>query len=101
MRITYLACYLAKTQAATEAGHPKREGASLLRAGITKMAATSTTCISRLVEVECGFFRRGELIATDHLYIENIAPNAMGFKTILASSDVSPDRAECRIVSAK
>ena len=37
-----------------------------------------------LVKVECGFFNKGELIATDIGYVENIAPNATGFTTILA-----------------
>jgi len=51
--------------------------------------------------VECGFFSKGELIATGHTYVENIAPNATGYKTVIEFCDTSPDRAECRIVSVK
>jgi hypothetical protein len=55
----------------------------------------------RDVKVECGFFSNGELIATDSTYVENIAPGATGFITVMQSSDVHPDRAECRIVSVR
>jgi hypothetical protein len=60
-----------------------------------------TSNLVRLVEVECGFFHTDELIATASALIENIAPNGKGFKTILEGSDISPDRAECRIVSSR
>jgi hypothetical protein len=52
-------------------------------------------------KIECGFFSKGELIATGSTYVENIAPNAMAFKTVLNPSDISPDHAECRIVSVR
>ena len=55
----------------------------------------------RLVQIECGFLSKGELIATDHTYLENIAPNTTGFRTVVAMSGIDPDRAECRIVSAQ
>jgi hypothetical protein len=58
-----------------------------------------TQSIAR-VRVECGFFNKGELIATDSSNIENIAPNAAGFQTIVVRSDTNADRVECRIVEA-
>jgi hypothetical protein len=60
-----------------------------------------TSKLVRDVKVECGFFSKGELIATDSAYVENIAPGATGFKTLTEPSDVAPDRAECRIVSVR
>jgi hypothetical protein len=58
-----------------------------------------TRSIAR-VRVECGFFNKGELITTNSSYVENIAPNAAGFQTIVVRSDTNADRVECRIVEA-
>ena len=54
------------------------------------------------VKVECDFFNKGELIATGFAYVENIFPGTTGFKEmVIESSDISPDRAACRIVSVQ
>jgi hypothetical protein len=55
----------------------------------------------RDVKVECSFFNKGELIATGFAYVVNIFPDTTGFKTIIEPSDISPDRAACRIVSVQ
>jgi len=57
-----------------------------------------TSRLVRDVKVECGFFNEGELIATGFAYVTNIFPGTIGFRTVIESSDISPDRAECRIV---
>jgi hypothetical protein len=49
------------------------------------------------VQIECGFFKQGKLIATDTGTVRNIAPGITGFKTVLAHSDINPDHAECRV----
>jgi len=54
----------------------------------------------RSAEVECGFFRQGQLIATSSSFIDNVAPGHTGFANILASSNVGSDRAQCRVVTA-
>jgi hypothetical protein len=53
------------------------------------------------VQIECGFFKRGQLIATDFGYLHNIAPGTSGYKTVLAHSDISPDHAQRRIAKAQ
>jgi hypothetical protein len=61
-----------------------------------------TSRLVRDVKVECGFFNKDELIATGFAYVQNIFPGAREFKTVLIeSSDISPDRAACRIVSVR
>jgi hypothetical protein len=60
-----------------------------------------TSNVVRDVKVECGFFKNGELIAASSAYVENIITNTSGFVTVLERTDVSPDRAECRIVSVR
>ena len=57
-----------------------------------------TSRLVRDVKVECSFFNKGELIATGFAYVVNIFPDTTGFKTIIESSNISPDRAACRIV---
>jgi hypothetical protein len=57
-----------------------------------------TSRLVRDVKVECSFFNKGELIATGFAYVVNIFPDTIGFKTIIEPSDISPDRAACRIV---
>jgi len=57
-----------------------------------------TSNVVPIAQVECGFFKKGELIATNTGHADNIAPNTTAFVTVLASSDISADRAECRIV---
>jgi hypothetical protein len=58
---------------------------------------TSSTLIRRL-EVECGFFNNGELIATGRHSVENIEQGTTGFGEVSAICDSRPDRVECRIV---
>jgi hypothetical protein len=60
-----------------------------------------TSRLVRDVRVECDFFNKGELIATGFAYVENIFPGTTGFKMVIESSDISPDRAACRIVSVQ
>ena len=60
-----------------------------------------TSRLVRDVKVECDFFNKGELIATGFAYVTNIFPGTIGFRTVTQSSDVHPDRAECRIVSVQ
>src|SRR5262249_23755347 len=60
-----------------------------------------TSRLVRDVKVECSFFNKGELIATGFAYVVNIFPGTIGFRTVVQSSDVHPDRAECRIVSVQ
>jgi hypothetical protein len=61
-----------------------------------------TSRLVRDVKVECDFFNKGELIATGFAYVENIFPGTTGFKEmVIESSDISPDRAACRIVSVQ
>jgi hypothetical protein len=60
-----------------------------------------TPRLVRDVKVECGFFYKDELIATGFAYVQNIFPGTREFKTIVESSDMSPDRAACRIVSVR
>jgi len=57
----------------------------------------STQSIISYAKVECGFFYKNELIATDNAYVKNIAPQTTGFSTILTHSDSAADRVECRI----
>jgi hypothetical protein len=60
-----------------------------------------TTNAVKLVKIECGFFHKGQLIAASSGYLENLAPGSSGFTEILAQSNVSADRAQCRIVEAQ
>ena len=55
---------------------------------------------ARSVRVECGFFGNNELVATDSIWVKNIAPNTTGFATVVAHSDTAADRVECRISEA-
>ena len=60
-----------------------------------------TPRLVREVKVECSFFNKGELIAKGLVYIQNIFPDTREFKMLIESSDISPDRAACRIVSVQ
>jgi hypothetical protein len=53
------------------------------------------------VKVECGFFRQGQLIATGFSFVENLGPRSTGFTDVLARSDASSERSECRIASTR
>jgi hypothetical protein len=60
-----------------------------------------TSRLVRDVKVECGFFNKDELIARGFAYIANIFPGTTESSTVIESSDISPDRAACRIVSVQ
>jgi hypothetical protein len=60
-----------------------------------------TVNMVREVKVECGFFNRDQLIATDDTYVENIAPGTTGYKTLMVMSDINADRTDCRIVEGR
>ena len=49
------------------------------------------------VTIECGFFNKEELIATQDAYVLRIAAGSTGYNTIMVSSDIAADRVECRI----
>ena len=57
-----------------------------------------TSRLVRDVKVECSFFNKGELIATGFAYVVNVFPGTIGLRTVIEPSDISPDRAACRIV---
>jgi hypothetical protein len=60
-----------------------------------------TSRLVRDVKVECGFFNKDELIARGFAYVANIFPGTTESSTVIESSDISPDRAACRIVSVQ
>ena len=53
----------------------------------------------RFVIVECGFVRQGRLNAAASAAIASSASGATGFTEVLAATDASADRAQCRIAT--
>ena len=62
------------------------------------VAVTNGTTEILTVKVECGFFDREDLIATDDALIDDIAPGQTGRDTVVTLSAPRANRAECRIV---
>jgi hypothetical protein len=56
----------------------------------------------RSVKIGCRFFRDEKpLKASRSVKIKNISPNAVGYNSISIKSKISPDQADCHIVSVK
>ncbi|MEL7273410.1 MAG: hypothetical protein AAGK33_08215 [Pseudomonadota bacterium] len=53
------------------------------------------------VKVGCGFFKGGSLIASDKTFMDNIAPQDIGYGTILSVAGLGADKADCRIISIR
>ena len=54
------------------------------------------------VKIACRFFRDEKpLKASGSVEITNISPNAAGYNSISIKSKISPDQADCHIVSVK
>jgi hypothetical protein len=49
------------------------------------------------IEVECGFLRGNDLIATGSGVIENVRPGQTAYKEVLGRDGQGADRADCRI----
>ena len=57
--------------------------------------------IAKLVQVECGFFNEGQLIAAGSSVVQNVSPNTTGYTQIAVTSDSNSDRVDCRIASVQ
>ena len=57
----------------------------------------SQTTLDHL-EVECGFYRDGGLIAAGFTIVKKLEPGTTGFSHVDASSSVGADKSQCRTV---
>jgi len=53
------------------------------------------------IRVECGFFNKGALIASDITALRKIAPNTTGFGELLKPSDTRAENTQCRIAEVE
>lgn len=91
---------------------PARTSANSLTVGAGRLWSTSYHSIQAVsvrnesastydvVWVECGFFRRGELIAAEKGHVRNLAAGATGFTSLYASQP-GADTTECRVSSVE
>jgi hypothetical protein len=58
----------------------------------------NTDKMLKIVEVECGYFLRGTIIAADNTYVTNIRAMGKGFGKVFHSMGGRADSVECRVV---
>ena len=76
-------------------GHLSFTGSFIrLQVGVTN----DTQSLLDHLEVECGFFRDGTLIASGFTIVKNLEPGTTGFARVDAESHTHADKSQCRIV---
>ena len=56
----------------------------------------------RSVKIGCRFFRDEKLLrVSGSVEIKNVAPDAIGYNSISIRSKISPDQADCQVLSVK
>jgi hypothetical protein len=67
----------------------------------TNAATNNTGAIIETLWIECGFFRKGALLAAGKGYADNVQPRQTAYLKVLADHAEDADKAVCRVGSVQ